>query len=93
MSYQLKVKRDYGDLGDSLDVVPVGAWHGQGRKTGWWSPILLAVYNPDTGGFQALCKVRQTHGDAAHMAETCLTVHIGFHGSILQVCIADRPQA
>jgi len=52
----LKVKRDYGDLGDSLDVVPVGAWHGQGRKTGWWSPILLAVYNPDTGGFQALCK-------------------------------------
>ena len=52
----LKVKRDYGDLGDSIDVVPVGAWHGQGRKASWWSPILLAVYNPETGGYQALCK-------------------------------------
>lgn len=34
-----------------------GAWHGQGRKAGWWSPILLAVYDPDTETFQALCKV------------------------------------
>jgi DNA ligase-1 len=29
-------KRDYGVLGDSLDLVPVGAWHGSGRKAGWW---------------------------------------------------------
>ncbi|GAB00057.1 uncharacterized protein L969DRAFT_54793 [Mixia osmundae IAM 14324] len=52
----LKVKRDYGALGDSLDLVPIGAWHGQGRKVGWWSPILLALYNPETEGFQAVCK-------------------------------------
>jgi len=40
----LKVKKDYieGGIGDSLDLVPVGAWHGNGRKAGWWSPILLA---------------------------------------------------
>lgn len=38
----LKVKKDYLDnLGDSLDLVPIGAWHGSGRKAGWWSPILL----------------------------------------------------
>lgn len=40
-----------------LGSLTAGAWHGQGRKTGWWSPILLAVYDPETGGFQALCKV------------------------------------
>lgn len=40
----LKVKKDYlsGGIGDSLDLVPIGAWHGSGRKAGWWSPILLA---------------------------------------------------
>lgn len=40
----LKVKKDYieGGVGDSLDLVPIGAWHGIGRKVGWWSPILLA---------------------------------------------------
>ncbi|XP_056162861.1 DNA ligase 6 isoform X5 [Syzygium oleosum] len=31
----LKVKRDYVEgLGDSLDLVPIGAWHGNGRKAG-----------------------------------------------------------
>jgi ATP-dependent DNA ligase len=29
----LKLKRDYLEgLADSLDLVPIGAWHGQGRK-------------------------------------------------------------
>ncbi|KDN41251.1 ATP-dependent DNA ligase [Tilletiaria anomala UBC 951] len=53
----LKVKRDYVEgMGDSLDLVPIGAWHGMGRKAAWWSPILLALYDPDTGGYQAVCK-------------------------------------
>ncbi|XP_015699323.1 DNA ligase 6 isoform X2 [Oryza brachyantha] len=31
----LKVKRDYVEgLGDSLDLVPIGAWYGNGRKAG-----------------------------------------------------------
>ncbi|KAK4700268.1 hypothetical protein P7C70_g5985, partial [Phenoliferia sp. Uapishka_3] len=38
----LKVKKDYMDtVGDSLDLIPIGAWHGNGRKAAWWSPILL----------------------------------------------------
>lgn len=29
----LKLKKDYvTGLGDSLDLVPIGAWHGNGRK-------------------------------------------------------------
>lgn len=43
-------------LGDSLDLVPIGAWWGQGRKAGWWSPILLACHNPETGALEAVCK-------------------------------------
>ena len=43
-------------LGDSLDLVPIGAWHGNGRKAQWWSPILLAVWNPSVGKLVAVCK-------------------------------------
>lgn len=39
----LKVKKDYGELGDSLDLVPIAAWHGQGRKAGWWSVLFAFV--------------------------------------------------
>jgi DNA ligase-1 len=43
-------------MGDSLDLVPIGAWWGLGRKAGWYSPILLALYNPETGALEAVCK-------------------------------------
>lgn len=43
-------------LGDTLDMVPIGAWHGNGRKAGWWSPVLLAVRDPSDNGLVAVCK-------------------------------------
>jgi DNA ligase-1 len=53
----LKVKKDYNSTAfDTLDLIPVGAWHGTGRKAAWWSPILLAVRNPDSGALEAVCK-------------------------------------
>jgi len=53
----LKVKKDYLDgLVDSLDLVPIGAWWGNGRKAGWLSPFLMACYNPDTEEWEAVCK-------------------------------------
>lgn len=52
----LKVKKDYNANAETLDLVPVGAWHGQGRKAKWWSPILLAVRNPETGCLEAVTK-------------------------------------
>lgn len=61
----LKVKKDYLEgLGDSLDLVPIGAWHGMGRKTAFWSPILLAAYDPDDGTYQAVCKCMTGFTDA-----------------------------
>lgn len=35
-----------------------GAWWGMGRKAGWWSPILLAARNPDSGALEAVCKCK-----------------------------------
>ncbi|KAH0537342.1 hypothetical protein FGG08_005858 [Glutinoglossum americanum] len=52
----LKVKKDYHTAADTLDLIPIAGWHGQGRKAKWWSPILLAVRNTDTGSLEAVCK-------------------------------------
>lgn len=52
----LKVKKDYATSADTLDLIPIGAWHGNGRKCNWWSPILLAVRNPSTGSLEAVTK-------------------------------------
>lgn len=61
----LKLKKDYVEgIGDSLDLVPVGAWHGNGRKAAWWSPILLAVYDPAGDQLVALCKCMSGFTDA-----------------------------
>ncbi|KAG8808636.1 hypothetical protein FRC18_004921, partial [Serendipita sp. 400] len=61
----LKLKKDYVEgVGDSLDLVPVGAWHGNGRKASWWSPILLAVFDPIEGRLVALCKCMSGFTDA-----------------------------
>ena len=52
----LKVKKDYNTSADTLDLIPIAGWHGQGRKAKWWSPILLAVRNPETGALEAVTK-------------------------------------
>lgn len=52
----LKVKKDYSASSETLDLIPIGAWHGNGRKANWWSPILLAVRNPETGTLEAVTK-------------------------------------
>ncbi|MCJ1378095.1 hypothetical protein MMC17_001191 [Xylographa soralifera] len=52
----LKVKKDYNTAADTLDLIPIAAWHGSGRKAKWWSPILLAVRNPETGSLEAVTK-------------------------------------
>ncbi|XP_058179311.1 DNA ligase 6 isoform X1 [Rhododendron vialii] len=64
----LKVKRDYVEgLGDSLDLVPIGAWHGNGRKAGWYSPFLVACYEPDTQEFQSVCRVMSGFSDSFYV--------------------------
>merc|ERR1719215_1296300 len=53
----LKLKKDYIDgVGDSIDVVPLGAFYGKGRRHGAYGAFLLAVYDPDEEEFQTVCK-------------------------------------
>jgi DNA ligase-1 len=52
-------------VGDSIDLVPIGAWHGNGRKAAWWSPILLGVYDPERGILVALCKCMSGESEIA----------------------------
>ena len=52
----LKVKKDYATSADTIDLIPVAGWHGQGRKAKWWSPILLACRDPVSGALQVVTK-------------------------------------
>nr|CAJ20576.1 DNA ligase, putative [Toxoplasma gondii RH] len=53
----LKVKKDYVDgLTDSVDLVPIGACYGKGKRSGTFGTYLLAVYNPADETFQTVCK-------------------------------------
>lgn len=54
----LKLKKDYlQGIGDTLDLVPIGAYYGRGKRTGWFGSFLLACYNPDTEQFEAVTRV------------------------------------
>ena len=57
-SYWLKLKREYrNELGDSLDLVVIGAFFGKGRRTGKYGTLLLATYDDDNDRFTSICKV------------------------------------
>lgn len=64
----LKVKKDYNSSFETLDMIPVAAWHGQGRKSKWWSPILMAVRNEDSGALEVVCKCMSGFTDAFYKA-------------------------
>ncbi|MBI5146335.1 MAG: ATP-dependent DNA ligase [Thaumarchaeota archaeon] len=54
----LKLKREYrNELGDSLDLVVIGAFFGKGRRTGRYGTLLLSTYNQEKDTFESICKV------------------------------------
>lgn len=54
----LKLKRDYQKgIGDSLDLVVIGAFYGKGRRAGTYGTLLLATYDGAQDMFLSICKV------------------------------------
>ena len=54
----LKLKREYrNELGDSIDLIVIGAFFGRGRRTGKYGTLLLAAYDEQNDTFPSICKV------------------------------------
>jgi DNA ligase 1 len=54
----IKYKRSYkAEVADTFDLVPVGAFHGRGKRAGTYGALLMAVYNPETDRFETISKL------------------------------------
>ncbi len=54
----LKLKREYrNELGDSMDLIVIGAFFGRGRRTGKYGTLLLSAYDEQNDTFPSICKV------------------------------------
>lgn len=79
----LKVKKDYlSGVGDSLDLVVLGAYYGRGKRTSVYGAFLLACYNPSSDTYETVCNIGTGFSEA---------VLEELHGQLSDIVI-DRPK-
>eukprot|EP00347_Sterkiella_histriomuscorum_P002971 403366097 len=52
-----KLNDNKGDMRDTLDLIPIGAYYGLGRRTGTFGAYLIGAYNREYKNFEAVCKL------------------------------------
>lgn len=53
-----QVKKDYlSGVGDSLDLVVLGAYYGRGKRTSVYGAFLLAAYNANAQAYETICNI------------------------------------
>ncbi|MCJ1423241.1 hypothetical protein MMC29_001123 [Sticta canariensis] len=79
----LKVKKDYvSGIGDSLDLVVLGAYFGKGKRTSVYGAFLLASYNSSKQVYETICNIGTGFSEA---------ILDEFHGKLKEIVI-DKPK-
>ncbi len=78
-----QIKKDYlSGIGDSLDLVVLGAYHGKGKRTSVYGAFLLACYNSTSDTYETICNIGTGFSEAV-----LETLH-----AELSPLIIDRPK-
>ncbi|RUS18825.1 hypothetical protein BC937DRAFT_88299 [Endogone sp. FLAS-F59071] len=88
-----------GNRNGRISVSKAGSRYGNGRKAGWYSPILLALYNPENETYESVCKCMSGEPDEKVILPPPKGFSDAFYKELLELYtrengrIIDRPKS